>query len=70
MTALADKNTPSVIGALDAAFRYFGVVPSQVLTDNEKTVTVGHVCQLPVRNQKILTAASYYGVSIHTLSAL
>lgn len=64
--ALVDKTTPSVIAALDAAFRYFGGVPSLVLTDNEKTVTADHVCQLPVRNQKIVTAAAHYGVSIHT----
>lgn len=66
MMALVDKTTPSVIAALDAAFRYFGGVPSLVLTDNEKTVTADHVCQLPVRNQKIVIAAAHYGVSIHT----
>ncbi|NWN89688.1 MAG: IS21 family transposase [Micrococcaceae bacterium] len=63
---LFDKQMPSVIGALDACFRTLGGVPSAVLTDNEKTVTVDHVCNLPVRNQRIVSAARWYGTAIHT----
>lgn len=63
---LFDKQMPSVIGALDACFRTLGGVPMAVLTDNEKTVTVDHVCNLPVRNQRIVSAARWYGTAIHT----
>ena len=63
---LFDKQMPSVIGALDACFRVIGGVPAAVLTDNEKTVTVDHVCNLPVRNQRIVSAARWYGTAIHT----
>jgi hypothetical protein len=34
---------------------FFGGVPSLVLTDNKKHLNMDHVCQLPVRNQKIVT---------------
>lgn len=63
---LFDKQMPSVISALDACFRTLGGVPAAVLTDNEKTVTVDHVCNLPVRNQRIVSAARWYGTAIHT----
>lgn len=63
---LFDKQMPSVIGTLDACFRAIGGVPAAVLTDNEKTVTVDHVCNLPVRNQRIVSAARWYGTAIHT----
>src|SRR5699024_192847 len=60
------KQMPSVIGALDACFRTLGGVPSAVLSDNEKTVTVDHVCNLPVRNQRIVSAARWCGTAIPT----
>ena len=41
---------PSVFAALDAALRAVGGVPTYVLTDNEKTVTVEHVAGIAVRN--------------------
>lgn len=63
---LFDRQMPSVISALDACFRSLGGVPHAVLTDNEKTVTVDHVCNLPVRNQRIVSAARWYGTTIHT----
>lgn len=63
---LVDRQMPSVIQALDACFRRLGGVPQAVLTDNEKTVTVDHVCNLPVRNQRIVSAARWYGTAIHT----
>lgn len=66
---LFDKQMPSVIGALDACFRVIGGVPAAVLTDNERTVTVDHVCNLPVRNQRIVSAARWYGTAIHTCVA-
>ncbi len=47
---MRDKTMPSVFAALDVMFRRLGGVPTYVLTDNEKTVTVEHVAGIPVRN--------------------
>ena len=63
---LVDKKLPSVVEALDAAFRYFGGVPRYVLTDNERTITIDQVCNLPVRNGKIVEFGHWYGTTIHT----
>ena len=49
---LRDKTLPSVFAALDVTFRRLGGVPTYVLTDNEKTVTVEHVAGIPVRNRQ------------------
>jgi hypothetical protein len=63
---LWDKTLPSVVMGLDRAFRYFDGVPTYALTDNEKTVSVGHVAGIAVRNQQIVAAGYHYGVSIQT----
>ncbi|VBA61156.1 hypothetical protein LAUMK41_04530 [Mycobacterium attenuatum] len=41
--ALRDRTAPSVFAGLDRVFRILGGAPTYVLTDNEKTVTTGHV---------------------------
>jgi transposase len=64
--ALRDKTMPSVFAALDVAFRRMGGVPTYVLTDNKKTVTVEHVAGLPVRNLQMVGFASHYSVVVHT----
>lgn len=53
--ALRDKTQPSVIAALDRTFRLLGGVPTYVLTDNEKTVTVEHIAGVPVRNREVVS---------------
>jgi len=63
---LWDKTLPSVVMALDRAFRYFDGVPTYALTDNEKTVSVDHVAGIAVRNPQIVAAGHHYGVSIQT----
>ena len=47
---LADRTMPSVVMALDRTLRAVGGCPTYALTDNEKTVTVDHVCGIAVRN--------------------
>lgn len=47
---LADKSQPSVQSAIDVALRRIGGVPTYLLTDNEKTVTMEHIAGIPVRN--------------------
>lgn len=63
---LADKTMASLVEALDQAFRYFGGVPTYVLTDNERTVTSDYVCRLPVRNAQVVSVARWYSTTIHT----
>ena len=63
---LWDKTLPSVVMGLDRCFRYFDGVPTYALTDNERTVSVDHVCGIPVRNQQIVAVGQHYGVSIQT----
>ncbi|MBV9417743.1 MAG: IS21 family transposase [Solirubrobacterales bacterium] len=63
---LRDKTLPSVVIGLDRALRLVGSVPSYALTDNEKTVTVGHVCGIAVRNATIVEVSRHYGLTIAT----
>ena len=62
--ALVDRTLPSVVMALDRALRAFGGAPTYALTDNERTVTIDHVCGIAVRNPKIVAAARHYGLTI------
>ena len=41
-------------------------MPTYLLTDNEKTVTVEHVAGLPVRNPATLAFARHYGLTVAT----
>ena len=61
-----DKTLPTVIGCLDTAMRAFGGSPTYWLTDNEKTVTTGHVAGIAVRHPLIVAAGHHYGVTIAT----
>jgi transposase len=64
--ALWDKTTPSVVMALDRALRAFGGAPTYALTDNEKTVSVDHVCGIAVRNPTIVSVGRHYGLTVAT----
>ena len=63
---IRDKTMPSVFAALDVTFRRLGGVPTYVLTDNEKTVTVEHIAGIPVRNGQLAEFARHYSVVVHT----
>ena len=63
---LLDKSQPSVLAAIDVAFRRIGGCPTYLLTDNEKTVTVEHVAGIPVRNPGAVAFARHYGLTIAT----
>jgi hypothetical protein len=58
---LLDKSAPSVWAAVDVALRRAGGVPTYLLTDNEKTVTVEHVAGIPVRNAAAVEFGRHYG---------
>ena len=66
VVALRDKTQPSVIAALDRTFRLLGGVPTYVLTDNEKTVTVEHIAGVPVRNGEVVSFGRHYGATVLT----
>jgi transposase len=63
---LRDKTLPSVVIGLDRTLRRLDGVPSYALTDNEKTVTVEHVCGIAVRNPQIVEVSRHYGLTIAT----
>ena len=63
---LRDKTMASVVIGLDRTLRLLGGVPSYALTDNEKTVTVEHVCGIAVRNPTIVEVSRHYGLTIAT----
>ena len=46
--------------------RILGAAPTYLLTDNEKTVTTGHIAGVPVRNRQAVTFGRYYGISVLT----
>jgi len=64
--ALRDRTAPSVFAGLDRVFRIIGGAPTYVLTDNEKTVTTGHIAGVPVRNRDAVSFSRYYGVTVLT----
>jgi len=64
--ALRDKTMASVVMALDRALRVFGGAPTYALTDNEKTVSVDHVCGVAVRNPQIVSVGRHYGLTVAT----
>lgn len=63
---LLDKAQPTVFAAVDVALRRVGGVPTYLLTDNEKTVTVEHVAGVPVRNPLAVAFGRYYGLTVAT----
>jgi hypothetical protein len=50
----------------DRTLRRFDGVPTYALTDNEKTVTVEHVCGIAVRNPMIVEVSRHYGLTVAT----
>jgi hypothetical protein len=63
---LLDKAWPSVAAAADVALRRLGGVPTYLLTDNEKTVTVEHVAGIAVRNAAAVEFGRHYGLTVAT----
>ena len=63
---LLDKTTPSVFAAIDTALRMVGGVPTYLLTDNERTVTVEHVAGIAVRNPATVAFGRHYGLTVAT----
>lgn len=64
--ALGDKTLPTVMAALDTTLRTVGGVPTYVLTDNEKTVSIDHVAGIAVRNPAMVAFGRHYGLTVAT----
>lgn len=64
--AVWDKTLPTVISCLDRSMRAFGGVPTYWLTDNERTVSTGHVAGIAVRHPLIVAVGHHYGVTVAT----
>jgi transposase len=56
----------SMVTALDRALRAFGGAPTYALTDNERTVSVDHVCGIAVGNPQIVSVGRHYGLTVAT----
>jgi hypothetical protein len=61
-----DKTLPTVISCLDRSMRAFGGVPTYWLTDNERTVSTGHIAGIAVRHPLIVAVGGHYGVTVAT----
>jgi hypothetical protein len=64
--AAGRRRCSGILPAIDVALRRIGGVPTCLLTDNEKTVTVEHVAGVPVRDPAAVAFARYYGLTIAT----
>ena len=61
-----DQTLGTLVACLDAALRQIGGVPTYVLTDNAKTVTIEHVAGIAVRHPQLVAAARHYGATVAT----
>jgi transposase len=61
-----DQTLPTLVSCLDATLRRIGGVPTYVLTDNPKTVTVEHVAGVAIRHPDIVAAGRHYGCKVET----
>jgi transposase len=61
-----DQELGSLTACLDRALRVIGGAPAYLLTDNAKTVTVGHVAGIPVRHPDMVALGRHYGCTVQT----
>jgi transposase len=61
-----DQTMGTLIACLDATLRRVGGVPTYLLGDNAKTVTVEHVAGVAVRHPTVVAAGRHYGATVHS----
>ncbi len=59
-----DRTMGSLLACLDATLRIIGGVPTYLLTDNERTVTVDRIAGVPVRHPEMVAAGRHYGATV------
>jgi transposase len=61
-----DQTLGTLVACLDATLRRIGGVPTYLLTDNPRTVTIDRVAGVPVRHPDIVAAGRHYGCKVET----
>jgi transposase len=61
-----DQTLGTLVSCVDATLRRIGGVPTYLLTDNPKTVTIDRVAGVPVRHLDIVAAGRHYGCKVET----
>lgn len=61
-----DSTVGTLASNLDATFRAIGGVPTFVLSDNAKTITLEHVAGIPVRHPQMVELGRHYGASVES----
>ncbi len=59
-----DRTLGSLLACLDATLRRVGGVPTYLLTDNERTITIERIAGVPVRHPEIVAAGRHYGATV------
>lgn len=59
-----DRTMGSLLACIDATLRAIGGVPTYLLTDNERTITVDRVAGVPVRHPGMVAAGRHYGTTV------
>lgn len=59
-----DCTEGTLTSCLDAALRRIGGVPTFVLSDNAKTVTLEHIASVPVRHPDMVALGRHYGCTV------
>lgn len=59
-----DRTLGSLLACLDASLRVIGGVPTYLLTDNERTVTIERIAGVPVRHPEVVAAGRHYGATV------
>jgi hypothetical protein len=62
----SDQTLGTLVSCVDATLRRIGGVPTYLLTDNPKTVTIDRVAGVPVRHLDIVAAGRHYGCTVET----
>ena len=60
-----DRTMGSLLTCLDATLRLIGGVPTYLLTDNERTITIDRIAGVGVRHPEIVAAGRHYGVEVN-----
>ncbi len=61
-----DRTLGTALTCLDGMLRRLGGVPTYLLTDNERTVTMDRVAGIPVRHPEMVAMGRHYGCTMET----
>jgi transposase len=61
-----DQTLGTLVSCVDATLRQVGGVPTYLLTDNAKTVTLEHVAGVPIRHPEMVAVGRHYGCKVET----